>query len=65
VATPPDDDQGFDHFTLRVSMGAAVLRAAAYLASLLPAGLGFVAILFDAERRALHDRLAETRVIKA
>jgi uncharacterized RDD family membrane protein YckC len=65
VAVPPDDDQGFEHFTPRVSMGAAVLRATAYLASLLPAGLGFAAILFDAERRALHDRLAETRVIKA
>jgi uncharacterized RDD family membrane protein YckC len=65
VATPPDDDEGFDRFTPRVSLGAAVLRAAAYLASLLPAGLGFAAILFDSERRALHDRLAETRVIKA
>jgi hypothetical protein len=42
-----------------------VLRAAAYLVSLMPAGLGFAAILFDAEGRALHDRLAETRVIKA
>jgi len=49
----------------RVSLGAAVLRASAYLASLLPAGLGFAAILFDSDRRALHDRLAETRVVKA
>jgi uncharacterized RDD family membrane protein YckC len=49
----------------RVSLGAAVLRATAYLVSLLPAGLGFAAILFDADRRALHDRLAETRVVKA
>ena len=65
VAAPPDDDQGFDRFTLRVSMGAAVLRAAAYLVSLLPAGLGFVAIVFDPQGRALHDRLADTRVIKA
>jgi uncharacterized RDD family membrane protein YckC len=65
VATPPDDDEGFDRFTQRVSLGAAVLRAAAYLASLLPVGLGFAAILFDADGRALHDRLAETRVVKA
>lgn len=65
VPVPPDDDEGFDRFTQRVSLGAAVLRAAAYFVSLLPAGLGFAAILFDAERRALHDRLAETRVIKA
>jgi uncharacterized RDD family membrane protein YckC len=48
-----------------VSLGAAVLRATAYLVSLLPAGLGFAAILFDADGRALHDRLAETRVVKA
>jgi uncharacterized RDD family membrane protein YckC len=65
VAERPDDDQGFDRYTPRVSMGAAVLRAAAYLVSLMPAGLGFAAIVFDAEGRALHDRLAETRVIKA
>jgi uncharacterized RDD family membrane protein YckC len=48
-----------------VSLGAAVLRASAYLVSLLPAGLGFAAILFDSDGRALHDRLAETRVVKA
>ena len=50
---------------MRVSLGAAVLRATAYLVSLLPAGLGFAAILFDSDGRALHDRLAETRVVKA
>lgn len=49
----------------QVPLGASVLRATAYLASLLPAGLGFAAILFDSDRRALHDRLAETRVVKA
>jgi uncharacterized RDD family membrane protein YckC len=65
VAERPEDDQGFDRFTLRVTLGAAVLRAAAYLVSLLPAGLGFATILFDAEGRALHDRLSETRVVKA
>ncbi len=50
---------------LRVSVGAAVLRSTACLISLLPAGLGFAAILFDSDGRALHDRLAETRVVKA
>ena len=59
------DDGGFDRYTPRVSLGAAVLRATAYLASLLPAGLGFAAILLDKDRRALHDRLAETRVVRA
>jgi len=49
----------------RVSVGHAVLRAAAYLASALPAGLGFLPALIGADRRAIHDRLAATRVVKA
>ncbi len=48
----------------RVPFGHAIVRAAAYLASALPAGLGFVPALIG-ERRALHDRLADTRVVKA
>lgn len=46
------------------NLGFAFLRTAAYAASLLPAGLGFVPALFGRDRRALHDRLAETKVIK-
>jgi uncharacterized RDD family membrane protein YckC len=65
IAQRPDDDPGFDAYTTRVTMGSAVLRASAYIVSLLPAGLGFAAILFDRDGRALHDRLAETRVVKA
>jgi uncharacterized RDD family membrane protein YckC len=49
----------------RVSLGHAVVRAVAYLVSALPAGLGFLPALFGAERRAIHDRLAATRVVKA
>jgi uncharacterized RDD family membrane protein YckC len=49
----------------RVSFGQAVVRAAGYLASALPAGLGFLPAFFGRERRALHDRLADTRVVKA
>jgi uncharacterized RDD family membrane protein YckC len=49
----------------RVPLGHAVVRAAAYLASALPAGLGFVPALFGGDRRALHDRIADTRVVKA
>ena len=49
---------------VRVSLGHAIVRAAAYLVSALPVGLGFVPALFG-ERRALHDRLADTRVVKA
>lgn len=50
----------------RVTFGRAVLRTAGYLASLLPAGLGFLpAFIGPRDRRALHDRLAETRVVRA
>jgi uncharacterized RDD family membrane protein YckC len=49
----------------RVPFGQAVLRAAAYLLSAAPAGLGFLAAFFGRDRRALHDRLADTRVVKA
>ena len=48
----------------RVSFGQSVVRAAGYLVSALPLGLGFLPAFFG-DRRALHDRLADTRVIKA
>jgi len=48
----------------RVSFGYAVVRAAAYLVSVLPLGLGLLPALFSADRRTLHDRLAETRVVR-
>jgi uncharacterized RDD family membrane protein YckC len=51
--------------TNRVSLGHSTIRAAGYLVSLLPAGLGLVPALVHADRRALHDRLADTRVVKA
>jgi uncharacterized RDD family membrane protein YckC len=49
----------------RVSFGQAVVRAAGYLVSALPVGLGFLPAFVGQERRALHDRLADTRVVKA
>jgi uncharacterized RDD family membrane protein YckC len=49
----------------RVTFEQAVLRAAASVISALPLGLGFLPVLFGDERRALHDRLADTRVVKA
>jgi uncharacterized RDD family membrane protein YckC len=49
----------------RVSFGQAAVRAAGYVASALPLGLGFLPAFFGQERRALHDRLADTRVVKA
>jgi uncharacterized RDD family membrane protein YckC len=53
------------HPARRVPLGHAILRAGAYLVSALPAGLGFIPGLFGSDRRALHDRLADTRVVKA
>jgi uncharacterized RDD family membrane protein YckC len=49
----------------RVPFGSAVIRAAAYVPSLLPAGLGFLVALVRADGRAFHDTLADTRVIRA
>lgn len=48
----------------RVPLGQAVLRAVAYLVSALPAGLGFLPAFVGPEKRALHDRLAHTRVVR-
>ena len=53
---------GVEH--VRVPFGSAVLRTAAYVLSALPAGLGFLPGFFGQERRALHDYLAGTRVVK-
>jgi uncharacterized RDD family membrane protein YckC len=49
----------------RIRPRAAVVRSAAYLISVLPAGLGCLPALFGPDRRTVHDRLADTRVIKA
>ncbi|MEP6915846.1 MAG: RDD family protein, partial [Acidobacteriota bacterium] len=57
------EDEG--RWSGRVPLGRAVLRAAGYLVSTLPVGLGFLPGLFGADRRAVHDRLADTRVVKA
>jgi uncharacterized RDD family membrane protein YckC len=49
----------------RVTFGHAVVRAAAFFLCLLPLGLGLLPALFGREHRGLHDRLADTRVVKA
>ena len=46
-----------------VGLSRAVTRTFALAVSLLPAGLGFAG-LFIGGRRALHDRLADTRVVR-
>ncbi len=48
-----------------MTFGQSLVRAVGYFASALPAGLGFVPGLFGPSRRALHDRLANTRVVRA
>ena len=58
---PSDPDAWSD----RVPLGQSVLRAVAYFLSALPFGLGFLPGLIGAEKRALHDRIAHTRVVRA
>jgi hypothetical protein len=48
-----------------VPLAQAVIRAAAIFVSLAPAGLGFLPALLAADRRALHDRIAGTKVVDA
>lgn len=48
----------------RVSLGRSALRLLGYAASVAPLFLGVVIALFDRERRALHDRLADTVVVE-
>ncbi len=48
-----------------LTVGRALVRVAALLASALPAGLGLLPVAFDDGRRGLHDRLAGTRVVRA
>ena len=47
----------------RLTWGDTLRRLAAAIVSWLPAGLGFIWILVDPQRRAWHDRLSHTRVI--
>ncbi len=47
-----------------VASGQALVRTVGYFVSVLPAGLGFVPGFFGPSRRALHDHLANTRVVR-
>lgn len=62
IRVVPSDDHTWSN---RVPVGQAVVRAVACFISALPLGLGFLPAIFGADRRALHDRLAHTRVVKA
>jgi uncharacterized RDD family membrane protein YckC len=48
----------------RVDIAGAVLRTIGCALSLLTAGAGYLPAFISAERRALHDRIAGTRVVK-
>ena len=47
-----------------VDLGRSLARFAGCLVTVATAGLGFLPALFAADRRALHDRLAGTRVVR-
>jgi uncharacterized RDD family membrane protein YckC len=47
-----------------VPIGRATLRTLACVVSALPLGAGFLPVLLSADRLALHDRLAHTRVVR-
>ncbi len=48
-----------------VDVAGAVLRMAGALVSIATLGLAYLPALMSADGRALHDRLAGTRVVKA
>jgi uncharacterized RDD family membrane protein YckC len=49
----------------RVSFAMAIMRAVACLGSVVALGAGFLPALLSSDRRAFHDRIAETRVVPA
>ena len=49
--------------TRGVPFSAAAVRAVALLGSVAAAGTGFLPVLFSSDRRAFHDRVADTRVV--
>jgi uncharacterized RDD family membrane protein YckC len=68
-AGPPRESEGVPIWPVasaqRVPFDTAVIRAVACLVSTLLAGAGFLLAVFSADRRALHDRIADTRVVSA
>ena len=48
----------------RPSLARGTLRTLGIVLTIATVGLGYVAMLFDEERRTLHDRIAGTRVVE-
>jgi uncharacterized RDD family membrane protein YckC len=46
-------------------VGRAIRRVGGFVLALLPFGAGFLPVLFDPQRRGLHDRIAGTVVLWA
>lgn len=46
-----------------IGLGRAIKRMVGFVLALLPAGLGFLAILFSPTRQGWHDRIAGTEVV--
>jgi uncharacterized RDD family membrane protein YckC len=51
------------HGSRDITLGVATRRFLAVFLSLIPLGLGYLAILRDPSRRAWHDRLTGTEVV--
>jgi uncharacterized RDD family membrane protein YckC len=49
----------------RVDVAGAVLRGAGCLLSILTLGIGYLPVVFTADARALHDRIAGTKVVRS
>jgi uncharacterized RDD family membrane protein YckC len=49
----------------KISLGRAIARYFAKMLSAIILGIGYIMAGFDKEKRALHDMIADTRVIKA
>lgn len=56
--------QKLDGTTLTGDYSTGLIRALSSLLSLLPAGLGFIWILFDPQRNTWHDKISGTRVVQ-
>ena len=48
-----------------IELGAACLRYVGYIASGLIFGIGYLMIAFSAEKKGLHDNIANTVVVKS
>lgn len=47
-----------------IGWGGAIMRFLGYIISVVPILIGFIWIAFDSRRQGLHDKLAETYVIR-